>query len=151
MNRLRKLALAIAGAVGVAVLLVGVTVRLGGKPVFVTEGGAIDGYDPVGYFMQGEAVRGRESITTEWNGATWRFASEENRDRFALNPPKYAPQYGGYCAYGLSEGYLAPVDPQAWTIVEDRLYLNFDISVMENWRETKERRIPLANQHWENH
>lgn len=141
-------------AVAIAVSL-GVAFERGGffsgKPLFATPNGAIDGYDPVGYFKQGEAVRGDAAYTVSWKGETWRFADDENMQAFEADPEKYAPQYGGYCAYGMSEGYLADVDPTAWTIVDGRLYLNFDKGVMESWRETKERRIPQADRNWESH
>lgn len=120
----------------------------GKQPLFATQNGAIDGFDPVSYFAEGEAARGSEAHTMEWRGETWRFVSDDHLRLFEANPEKYAPQYGGYCAYGLSEGYLADVDPGAWTIVEGRLFLNFDRSVMEDWRRTRERRIPQADQHW---
>lgn len=120
----------------------------GGKALCTTENGAIDGYDPVAYFTEGKPVEGSASIGLEWGGGTWRFSSEANRHAFESDPEKYAPQYGGYCAYGMSEGYLAQTDPAAWTIVDGKLYLNFDAGVMERWRETKERRIPRADANW---
>lgn len=121
---------------------------LGGKPLYATENGAIDGYDPVSYFAEGEARKGAVEHSLRWKGEEWRFVSAEHREAFEANPGKYAPEYGGYCAYGMSEGYLADIDPEAWTIVDGRLFLNFDKSIMENWRETKERRIPQADENW---
>jgi YHS domain-containing protein len=94
---------------------------------------AIEGYDPVAYFTDGMPVEGSSDFTAEYNGAVWRFASAANRDAFAANPEAYAPQYGGYCAWAVSQGYTAPIDPEAWKIVDDKLYLNFNKSVQRRW------------------
>ena len=80
-------------------------------------GVAIKGYDPVAYFTQSKPVKGSASFTHQWMNSTWWFASAEDRDEFARTPEKYAPQYGGYCAYGVSQGHTAPIDPEAWTIL----------------------------------
>jgi hypothetical protein len=96
-------------------------------------GVAIDGYDPVAYFVEGAPREGSKSFTHGWNGATWRFASAENRDRFAAAPEKFAPQYGGYCAWAVGHGYTAGIDPEAWTIRDGRLYLNYDLEIRDRW------------------
>ena len=96
-------------------------------------GVAIDGYDPVAYFTDGRPVEGSKTHTFVWNGATWRFASAARRDLFALEPLKYAPQYGGYCAWAVSQGYTAGIDPEAWTVHDGRLFLNYDSSVQKKW------------------
>src|SRR5688572_6266590 len=101
--------------------------------VYADRGGAIRGYDPVGYFTAGRPVKGSPQFSHQWRGATWHFASAENRDRFAAAPEKFAPQYGGYCAYGVAQGYAVSIDPAAWTIVDGKLYLNYSLSVRENW------------------
>ena len=80
--------------------------------------------------------------------ATWRFSSEENRAAFAANPEAYAPQYGGYCAYAVSQGYTASTTPEAWTIVEDKLYLNFSTSVRRRWERDIPGHIAAANANW---
>ncbi len=114
-----------------------------------TEGGiAVDGSDVVAYFTDGKPVAGAEGITHEWNGATWRFATEANRDAFAANPEAYAPQYGGYCAYAVSEGYTAPTDPKAWTIVDGKLYLNYSRPVRALWNAAQARRIKEGDANW---
>jgi YHS domain-containing protein len=95
---------------------------LGPQPVYaggvvnssLLGGVAIEGTDPVAYFEDGEPALGSSEFEHEWLGATWRFASAENRDRFAAEPEKYAPQYGGYCAWAVSQGYTAKIDPAAW-------------------------------------
>ncbi|MFK8080680.1 MAG: YHS domain-containing (seleno)protein [Granulosicoccus sp.] len=94
---------------------------------------AIRGYDTVAYFTQGQPVEGKSEFATEWNGATWQFSSRENLDLFVGAPESYAPQYGGYCAYGAAQGYLVKIEPDQWRIENDKLYLNFDKSVMKKW------------------
>ena len=90
-------------------------------------GVAIEGTDPVAYFKEGQPVEGDSAFQHEWMGATWYFANAENRDLFAAEPEKYAAQYGGYCAWAVSQGYTAKIDPQAWAVVDDRLYLNYSL------------------------
>lgn len=96
-------------------------------------GVAINGYDAVAYFAEETPVRGSEAFTYAWNGATWRFASAENRDAFAEDPEKYAPQYGGYCAYAVARGYTAKTEPEAFSIVDGKLYLNYSLQVRAVW------------------
>ena len=96
-------------------------------------GVAIDGWDPVAYFTDGKPVEGSREFVHEWNGATWRFASAAHRDLFAQAPEKYAPQYGGYCAWAVSQGYTADIDPEAWKIQDGRLYLNYSLDVQKKW------------------
>ena len=111
-------------------------------------GHAIRGYDPVAYFLEGKPVEGDSAYEAEWNGATWRFASAENRDRFLAQPEAYAPQYGGYCAWAVSEGYTAPVSPEAWRIVDGKLYLNYDQNVQERWAADVPGHIARADANW---
>ena len=96
-------------------------------------GVAIDGWDPVAYFTDGKPVEGSKAYSFDWNGATWRFASAAHRDLFAQAPEKYAPQYGGYCAWAVSQGYTADIDPEAWTIDHGRLFLNYSLDVQKKW------------------
>jgi hypothetical protein len=109
---------------------------------------ALDGYDPVAYFTDGKPVEGRSDITHEWNGAVWRFATTGHRDLFAADPAKYAPQYGGYCAYAVSKGYTADIDPEAWKIVDGKLYLNYDREVQELWEQDVPGFIRKADENW---
>jgi len=106
--------------------------------VYNTNGIAVDGSDVVAYFTQGEPVMGDDAITHDYMGVTWRFSSIENRDLFAANPATYAPQYGGYCAFAVSRNYTASTVPEAWSIVDDKLYLNFSTRIRRRW----ERDIP---------
>jgi YHS domain-containing protein len=111
-------------------------------------GWAIKGYDPVAYFTQSEPVKGRGAHSYEWMGATWYFASAENMELFAGDPEKYAPQYGGYCAYAVSQGYTAKIDPDAWRIVDDKLYLNFSLKVQKIWEKDIPGYIAKAGVNW---
>lgn len=119
------------------------------KPqVFSDRTGAIRGYDPVAYFAGGGPVKGSPQFTHQWRGATWHFASAENRDKFAAAPEKYAPQYGGYCAYGVAHGYAPEIDPAAWSIVEGKLYLNYSLGVRERWNKDIPGYIRRADANW---
>ena len=109
---------------------------------------AIKGYDPVAYFTQSKPVKGAPAFTYQWMNSTWWFASAEDRDEFARNPEKYAPQFGGYCAYGVSQGHTAPIDPEAWTIIDGKLYLNYSKGVKKTWSEAIPKHINEANQNW---
>ncbi len=109
---------------------------------------AIRGYDTVAYFTQQAAVKGSRDHEHEWNGATWRFSSAENRDLFAANPEQYAPQYGGYCAYAASQGYTASTDPEAWHITGGKLYLNYSKAVQRRWLQDRDNYIEQADSNW---
>ena len=118
-------------------------------PEVYAEGGvAVDGSDVVAYFTQGAPVAGDPAITHEYMGATWHFSSAANRDLFAADPAAYAPQYGGYCAYAVSQGYTAPTVPEAWSIVDDKLYLNFSTSVRSRWERDIPAHIAAADANW---
>lgn len=95
---------------------------------------AIYGFDTVAYFTENKARKGEKDITFQWRGADWHFSSVENRDLFKNDPEKYAPQYGGYCAYAMSDGRFVGIDEDAFTIHEGKLYLNYSKSVMKEWR-----------------
>lgn len=109
---------------------------------------AVGGYDAVAYFTAGKAVAGRSDITYEWKGVTWRFASEQNREAFRQNPEKYAPQYGGHCAWAVSQGYTAKGDPNVWKIVDGKLYLNYNASVQKNWERDIPGNVAKADRNW---
>jgi YHS domain-containing protein len=119
------------------------------KPtVFSDRNGAIRGHDPVAYFDQKGPVRGSKQFSHAWRGATWYFASAENRDKFAAEPERYAPRYGGYCAYAVSQGYTADVDPAAWSIVDGKLYLNYSLRIRERWNKDIPGHIRRADTNW---
>ena len=109
---------------------------------------AVSGYDPVAYFNEGKPVEGSGEHEYEWNGATWRFSSAENMNSFRSNPQAYAPQYGGYCAWAVSQGYTASSDPQAWRIVDGKLYLNYSAGVQKTWEQDIPGFIVKADTNW---
>lgn len=110
---------------------------------------AIQGFDPVAYFESNKATLGTKDINTEHNGAIYYFSSEANKILFLKNPSQYLPQFGGYCAYGMSEGHKAPVTPEAFTIVDNKLYLNYNLKVKEMWVKKQKECIEKANENWE--
>ena len=117
-------------------------------PVYATDGVAINGYDPVAYFTESNAVKGTSDFTSDWDGAVLHFASAENKAMFDADPEKFAPKYGGYCAYAVSKGYTASTDPDAWSIHDDRLYLNYSKSVRALWAARKRHHIEQADANW---
>ena len=109
---------------------------------------ALKGYDPVAYFADGKAVEGSSTLQFEWGGATWRFATAANRDRFMKDPGSFAPQFGGYCAWAVSRNYTADIDPNAFEIVGGKLYLNYSKLVQLRWNVNREENIRKAGQNW---
>ena len=109
---------------------------------------SIQGYDVVAYFTKGKAVRGEGKYEYEWKGKRWLFSNEQNKQLFIKDSKKYIPQYGTYCAYAVSKGYLAKVDPEAWTIYKDKLYLNYSIGVKKRWDREKEKLIKQGDNQW---
>ena len=109
---------------------------------------ATGGYDPVAYFTEGKPVAGKSDFTHQWKGVTWRFTNAKNRDLFKTKPEAYAPQYGGYCAWAVSQGYTAKGDPNYWKIVDGKLYLNYDASVQRNWEKDIPGHVSNANRNW---
>jgi YHS domain-containing protein len=126
MNRL------LAGVAASVLLAINVSAFAGAY--FERGGAAIEGYDPVAYFKQNKPVKGSTAYTATHQGSTFRFASAANRDAFIVDPGKYAPQYGGFCAYAVGNGYKAKIEPDAFTIVNGKLYLNYDQSIQRRWR-----------------
>lgn len=106
---------------------------------------AADGYDTVAYWTENKAVEGKKKFTYEYKDADWRFASQANMDLFKADPQKYMPEYGAYCAWALSGDDLAGVDGEAWTIYEGKLYLNYNMNVMQDWRKQKALFVEQAN------
>jgi YHS domain-containing protein len=111
-------------------------------------GVALKGYDAVAYFKEGEPVKGSKEFQHDWMGAKWYFVSAANRDLFAKEPEKYAPQFGGYCAWAVSRGYTADIDPQAWKVVEGRLYLNYNKDVQRMWEQDVSGNIKKGHENW---
>ena len=109
---------------------------------------AVSGYDTVAYFTEGKPVKGSSKFKYKYQGAEWFFSSAKNLDLFKNDPEKYAPQYGGYCAWAISQGHTASADPKQWNIQDGKLYLNYDASVQKDWLKDKANFIELANKNW---
>lgn len=109
---------------------------------------AVSGYDVVAYFTENAARKGSKDISFKHEGATYLFATEANRKLFTENPEKYLPRFGGWCAYGMSEGYKASIDPKAFTVYNGVLYLNYSLGVREEWQKNKDARIKKAEANW---
>ena len=126
------------------------TGALGAEPVYTGRLSdlALGGYDPVAYVLEGRPVEGSRSFSHQWMGATWRFASQANLDAFRASPARYAPQFGGHCAWAAAKGYLAPGDPRHWRIVEGKLYVNYDARVQADWERDIPGHIRAADANW---
>lgn len=109
---------------------------------------AIEGYDPVAYFNENQAVAGSRDYSAQWKGATWHFSSAENRDKFLGAPEQFAPQYGGYCAYALSRNKLYKIEPDQFTIIDGKLYLNFNEKTKNKWLKDPSKYIAKADKNW---
>ncbi|MBC8793734.1 MAG: YHS domain protein [Tagaea sp. CACIAM 22H2] len=116
--------------------------------VFAENGVAVRGTDVVAYFTVGDVVPGKPEFRHDWNGAAWHFASAQNRDAFAADPQRYAPQYGGFCAWAVANNYTAPIDPEAWRIVDGKLYLNYSRFVQLRWDMSRAANISKADANW---
>ncbi len=141
---MKKILLAIVGACWLATVA-----AAGVAPVNTTLFGvAIKGYDPVAYFTSGGPAEGSKEFEFVWQNAKWRFSSAANRDAFKAAPEKYAPQYGGYCAWAVSQGNTANIDPAAWKIVDGKLYLNYSADVQKKWQADIPGFIQRADANW---
>ena len=131
--------------------LAAVTDASAGKPRYYTgyvRGVAVGGYDPVAYFTERKPVRGKKEFETKWDGVKWRFASAENRDVFLKTPKKFAPQFGGYCAYAVGIGTTARGNPRNWKIVNGKLYLNITRGIQRTWERRQSHYIKAGNRNW---
>jgi len=112
---------------------------------------AIEGYDTVAYFTLQKATKGSESFTHSWNGKTWYFSTAEHRDLFIENPEKYAPQFNGFCANGLSDGHAVEANPKNWRVIDNKLYLFFSERGRNKWGENVKPLIDRATETYSNH
>ena len=135
------LALALASFAGKAAALEPINTGLFGNT-------AIKGYDTVAYHTDRRPVKGSERYTATWMGATWRFSSAANRDAFKANPGRYAPQYGGYCAYAVGNNYTAGIDPAAFSLVGGKLYLNYSPAIQRQWLLKRDAYIRSGDANW---
>jgi YHS domain-containing protein len=111
-------------------------------------GVAVQGYDVVSYTAGQKAEKGSRAFSHDWRGVSWHFVSAEHRDRFAQAPEQFAPQFGGFCAYGVSRGYAVDVDPEAFAVVDGKLYLNYSKRVQRTWNDDRAGYIAKARQNW---
>jgi len=116
--------------------------------IFCTSGKAIKGYDPVAFFKEAKPVKGADSLSYTYNDAIWLFSSSENLAAFKNSPEKYIPQYGGYCAYGMADGHKAPTQTDTWTIVDSKLYFNYNTKVKDMWLKQQAAFIEKADTNW---
>lgn len=147
----RFLALSLIAAASLAMPLAGQSPDPSAARVLVNtdkQGLALEGHDPVAFFTEGRPVKGNPAHTATWQGATYRFSSAEHRDAFAAEPAKYAPAFGGYCAYGASRGYAASVEIDTWQIVDGRLILNYSQSVKRRFNEDRAGYLQKADREW---
>lgn len=152
MDRRAFLTIILAAGAGLfaAPVLFGSPAFAGKQEIFtgLKPGVAVAGYDPVAYFTQNMPVMGKASIAHEYGGAQWHFSTAANRDAFKADPEKYAPQFGGYCAYAVSQGYTAKGEPEVWKIVDGKLYLNFSRGVQKTWQRDIPGYIVSAKANW---
>ena len=134
----------------ILILIICVPLQSADKPQVNVDkkGVAIKGYDPVAYHTLGKPTPGTAENSLLWNGATWLFANGEHLELFESSPEKYAPAYGGYCAYAMASGRWVDIDPRAWKIVEGKLYLNFSLKVQKKWEKDISGYIRKADRHW---
>lgn len=115
---------------------------------FEKDGVALRGYDPVAYFTTGMPVKGAAAHRYEYKGSTFYFATSANERSFIRNPGKYVPQFGGFCAFGAANGYKVSTQPDAFAVVDGKLYLNHDIKVLGRWKEDVPGNIAKAEKNW---
>ena len=134
----KQAAILLAGVIAIVVVVVAAVFVQERAPTSYVSGPddlAIQGYDTVAYFVENRAVTGNRAFTHSWHEATWQFASAENRDMFVAEPHRYAPQFGGFCSLGAGMGKLVHADPETWTIVSGKLYLQFNSEARDEWRQ----------------
>ena len=150
----RKILLARRRCLGGVVLLAGLlflgfpSVVEGKSPFHTRSGRALEGYDAVSYFTQARAERGSPSYAARWGGVEWLFSSAKNRETFLVDPERYAPQFGGYCAYGVAQGYTVRGDPEQWNVYRGKLYVNYNAGVKKQWEARKDSYITQARGRW---
>ena len=130
-------------------ILLYTSITFAASPINIdSEGVAIKGYDPVAYFTMDKHVKGNKGLEYEWKGLKWWFSIENHMKLFIEDPEKYAPRYGGYCAYGVAVNALFDIKPEAWSIVDGKLYLNKNLDVRDMWRKDIPGNIKKADMNW---
>ena len=134
------------------VLLFGCTSVYAEEPIYTgfLSSKAVGGYDSVAYFTESKPVKGEKKFSTHYMGAEWRFSSEENKALFTADPEKYAPQYGGYCAWAVADNSFAKGDPKQWSIVDGKLYLNYNAEIKSKWSQDSAELIVKGDNNWPN-
>jgi hypothetical protein len=134
----------------ISIAIVGTPAHADTKPIYTGffSDKAVSGYDVVAYFNAGKPSKGDKQFAHTHDGATWLFSSAANRDAFIKDPSRYSPQYGGYCAWAVSQGYTAAGDPEFWKIVDNKLYLNYDAAVQKKWETNIPDFIQAADKNW---
>ncbi len=117
-------------------------------PIDARAGEGLEGYDVVAYFTDHRPVKGSDAYTSVWHSVTWKFASAEHRDAFVADPMHYAPQYGGYCAYAVSQGTTAHGDPNQWAIADRRLFVNNNLLAKKLWEADRSRNVRVGDVNW---
>ena len=148
-NALKVLAIVTVATAGVAPICSYAVKQTGGEYNTMYAGLGAKGYDVVNYFTEGKAIQGSDKHEAVYGGVTWRFANKQHRDMFEADPEKYAPQYGGFCSWGAANGKLFDVDPaNGWTIVDGKLYLNFNADLNKTFTKEAAKFIPKADKNW---
>lgn len=117
--------------------------------IFEEKGIALAGYDVVAFFQDGKAIKGSREFSTEWKKSLWYFNNDKNLKSFQADPERFVPQYGGYCAYGAAEGHKAATQADTWTIIDNKLYFNYNRKVKELWMKDTPGYIKSADRNWE--
>lgn len=136
------------GGVALSLTLAGSAMAAGVDLNASSTGLALQGYDPVAYFTEGRPVEGSDDFETDHDGYTYRFSSQANLDAFIAEPEAYLPQYGGYCAWAVAQGTTASTNPHNWSIVDGKLYLNYDDAVQARWEKDIPGNISKADTNW---
>jgi len=146
-NHTRRLLIALAAAILFTAPAIAAELR---SPDIWTDmhGRALKGYDAVAYHLERRPVKGDEVYALEWKGAKWLFATAENRDKFAAEPERWAPQFGGYCAWGIAKDRTVGVNPTIFRIFDDKLYLNLNMKVHKEWLHNRRVFVDIANEKW---
>lgn len=146
MSRIIRL---IGSTLAAAMLVLGGMAHADNPVVAIDDAGrAIRGYDAVAYFEDGQPRPGSAEFSHQWKGADWLFASAAHRDAFKADPERYAPQFGGYCAYAITKGHVLESNPEIWSIVDDKLYLNLGAGAQSRWQKDVPGNIVRANNNW---
>lgn len=149
MNRRTALKLSFVAAASPLILLSNAHAGKGKGPTYIdNKGRAINGYDTVAYFTQRKPVKGTPEFSYDWKHGTWLFSSQANLDLFKASPEKYAPQYGGYCAYAIAIDRLVPIDPTQFTVLNDKLYLNYSPRIQRRWEKNRDSYLRDSEKNW---